>query len=211
MYTYQSFIKEIFDSFKCMHRYDLLKCIPIYGDDGMLVAYLRPITQDYRISLPGCLEQLANWRNENPSLSVQQFAATAASTEVWLDNLIIGREDRLLFFIVLPGGRRVGHIGYSCFNYEKASCEVDAVLRGEKEALPGIMTYALRALIRFGIETLGLREIELRVFSDNSHAIEYYVRNAFFITHENLPGTEGGKRYTRMRLNIDAWKAQNPV
>ncbi len=209
MEAYQAFIKTVFDSFKCMRKQELLRCIPIYDDNGALAGYLRPITRDYRESLPGCAAQLALWRNANPSLSAETFTATAETTREWLDCHVIGRADRLLFYIVLPGGRRVGHIGFSSFDYDARCCEVDAVLRGEKEALPGIMTFALHALIRWGIAALRLNAIELRVFSDNDRAIAYYKRNHFVSTEENLPvpGVQG-KRYTRMRLDIAAWETR---
>ncbi len=209
MEAYQTFIKTVFDSFKCIHKHEMLRCIPIYNDGEALVGYLRPITRDYRESVPGCAAQLALWRNANPSLSAEPFTATEETTREWLDHSVIGRADRLLFYIVLPDGKRVGHIGFSSFDYDARCCEVDAVLRGEKDALPGIMTFALHALIRWGLAALRLTDIELRVFSDNPHAIAYYQRNYFISTQENLPvpGVPG-KRYTRMRLDIAAWETR---
>ncbi len=209
MEAYHAFVKAVFDSFKCIGGHKLLHCIPIYDEIEMLVGYLRPITQDYRESLPGCAEQLAMWRNAAPSLSAEPFTATEETTKDWLDHHVIGRTDRLLFYIVLPDHRRVGHIGFSSFDYDARCCEVDAVLRGEKDALPGIMTFALHALIRWGFAALSLKNIELRVFSDNDRAIAYYMRNNFVSTKENLPvpGVQG-KRYTRMRLDVAAWEAR---
>ena len=209
MEAYRMFIKTVFDSFKCIRKHEMLRCIPIYDDGEALVGYLRPITRDYQESLPGCAMQLALWRNANPSLSAEPFTATEETTREWLDHFVIGRADRLLFYIVLPDGRRVGHIGFSSFDYDARCCEVDAVLRGEKDALPGIMTFALHALIRWGLAALRLTGIELRVFSDNGHAIAYYQRNYFASTQENLPvpGVPG-KRYTRMRLDVAAWEAR---
>lgn len=207
MEAYETFVKAVFDSFKCMRRHDLLRCIPIYDEDEALVGYLRPITRDYRESLHGCAQQLALWRNANPSLSAEPFTATEETTEDWLDYQVIGRADRLLFYIVLIDHRRVGHIGFSSFDYSARCCEVDAVLRGEKDALPGIMTFALRALIRWGLAALRLKAIELRVFSDNGHAIAYYTRNSFVSAKEDLPmpGAQE-KRYIRMRLDAAAWR-----
>ena len=209
MEAYQTFIKTVFDSFKCIHKHEMLRCIPIYNDGEALVGYLRPITRDYRESVPGCAAQLALWRNANPSLSAEPFTATEETTREWLDQSVIGRADRLLFYIVLPDGKRVGHIGFSSFDYDARCCEVDAVLRGEKDALPGIMTFALHALIRWGLTALRLTDVELRVFLDNPHAIAYYQRNYFISTQENLPvpGVPG-KRYTRMRLDIAAWETR---
>ena len=211
METYQAFVKTVFDTFKCMRKHEMLRCIPIYDDRGLLAGYLRPITRDYRESLPGCLEQLALWRNANPSITYEQFTATEETTKDWLDHEIIACGERILFFIVLPDGRRVGHMGFSNFKNDVRSCEVDGVLRGEKDALPGIMTFALRTLIRWGLATLRLTDIALQVFSDNSDAIAYYQRNHFVCTEENLP-VPGVKRkyYTCMQLDVATWQiAQN--
>lgn len=208
METYQAFVKAVFDSFKCMRKHEMLRCIPIYDDRNILAGYLRPITRDYRESLPGCAEQLALWHNANPSITSEQFTATEETTKDWLDHDIIGCGERIMFFIVLPGGRRVGHMGFSSFKYEARTCEIDGVLRGEKDALPGIMTFALHALVRWGLAALRLMNIELRVFSDNSDAIAYYKRSHFIIMEENLPvGGTKAKYYTRMRLDIAAWEA----
>ena len=209
MEAYQTFVKTVFDSFKCMRKHELLRCIPIYDDNGALAGYLRPITRDYRESLPGSAEQLALWRNANPSLSAEPFTATEETTREWLDHYVIGRADRILFYIVLPDGRRAGHIGFSSFDFDARSCEVDAVLRGERDALPGIMTFAIHALIRWGLAALRLNAIELRVFSDNKHAIAYYKRNHFVITEESLPVPGvADKRFVRMRLDIAAWETE---
>ncbi len=205
--NYQVFIEGLFDRFKQKSEGDPLLCLPIASDNGETVGQLRPITRDFRLSLPGCPALLARWRNENPTLSAQSFTATTAGTARWLEEQIIGRGDRLLFLIVLLDDSLVGHIGFSSFEYAHRLCEVDAVLRGEPNAPPGIMTFAMRALINWGLQELGLNHIQLRVFSDNTHAIRFYKRNDFYIEAENLPAGEyAEKAYTLMRLDIPAWR-----
>lgn len=196
---YRAFIKRIFDSFKCRQKGDLLRCIPILDADGATVGMLRPITVDFRASIPGCAAVLARWRNENPSLSAEPFTATEPGTEKWLDSLVIGRDDRLLFLILSNSGQKIGHIGFSTFSYEERSCEVDAVLRGDKNALPGMMGFAMHALLEWGKRNLWLKTIRLRVFEDNGHAIRFYERNGF-VAEKTLRPDETGKTYKVMRL-----------
>ena len=191
---------------KCKRSDDAFKQIPIYDDQGLPAGSLRPITQDYRTALPHCAALLAKWRNENPTLSAKPFTATEEGTERWLDEQILGRDDRLLYLVLSQECVAIGHIGFSSFDYDAKCCEVDAVLRGDSGAPKGSMAFALRALLRWGIEALGLRSIRLRVFSDNSHAIRFYLRNGFVIEQEGLPAGAGSdKEYTLMRLSPEAW------
>lgn len=201
MKKYELFIKDIFDSFKCKNKNDLLKCIPIYDDKNSICGYLVPIIKDFQTVMPSCASLFAQWRNENPSMSADSFTATAPGTEKWLDNLIIGRDDRILFLIISVDLLKIGHIGYSSFVFDEKCCEVDAVLRGEKSIMPGMMTFALRALIDWGLERLELENIRLRVFSDNLNAIKFYKRNGFYIIEEGVAVSDSSdKTYTVMQL-----------
>lgn len=65
--NYQSFIKNTFDNYKCKKKFNLLHMIPVYNDHGELIAYLRPITADYRDTIKDCAELMGRWRAENPT------------------------------------------------------------------------------------------------------------------------------------------------
>ncbi|MBR0598679.1 GNAT family N-acetyltransferase [Sinanaerobacter chloroacetimidivorans] len=210
MDAFQNRVKEVFDNMKRQRKEDLLTLIPLYHHDD-LYGFLRPITKDYRITIPDCGSLLAKWRNENPTMSAQAFLATAEGTERWLDNQVIEREDRILFLVLGLDGAKIGHIGFSSFNFEDKSCEVDAVLRGDKSAAPGMMSFALAGLIDWGLRELKLKKITLRVFDDNHHAIRFYQRNHFILmnqekNHEPVHH-ESEKQYASMYLDIQGWKA----
>lgn len=179
------FIENTFNSFKCKSREDFLTCIPVYDEKDKIRGWLRPITLDYRVTMPWCAQLLAGWRNENPSMSSERFTATTTGTERWLDEKVIDRSDRILFLIATVDGHNIGHIGFSSFDWEEKSCEVDAVLRGEKSTHPGLMTHALRALLDWGLWDLQIEMIRLRVLPDNFHAIRFYKKNHFMIEREN--------------------------
>jgi RimJ/RimL family protein N-acetyltransferase len=205
--SYRQFIRDTFDSLKRKRAEDMLWLLPIQDDEGNLCGYLRPVTADYRESLPGCAAQLCRWRNENQAaFSAEPFTANLESTERWLDELVLAREDRILFLIATPDGHRIGHIGFSTFSFDSKRCEVDAVLRGEKKGFPGMMTFALRSLIQWGLEELKLSEIRLRVFSDNQRAIVFYRKNGFVAEDTPDSGhTSPDRHYMGMRLDLDAW------
>ncbi len=177
------FRKSVVSSFKRMKRKcpaDPLSLLPIHVDGGALKGWLRPITMDWRETLPGLDTLLCRWRNENQdALSAAPFTATEESTALWLDQQVLNREDRLLFLITGPDGEPVGHIGLSSFNYAREFCEVDAVLRGEKQGHSGIMAQALHAMTDWALQELKLQSIGLRVLHGNDRAIAFYLRNGF--------------------------------
>lgn len=179
MENYQEFIKTLFDSYKCKEKYDILKCLPVYNDDGKLVAYLRPITADYRLTIKDCAKLMGEWREQNPSISASTFKITVERTEKWLDNLIIGRDDRLLFMITLLDGTYVGHIGFSSFDYASKTAEIDSVMRGVKNIAPGIMTFALKTMLWWGKNVARIEHIELSTDFDNEKSLKLYRRCGF--------------------------------
>lgn len=181
MQDFKLFIKETFDSYKCKKRFDILKCLPVYNDYNELIAYLHPITADYRLTIRDCAKFMGDWRAQNPSISNSSFEITIERTERWLDNLIIGRDDRLLFLIQMLDGEYVGHVGYSSFNYDNELAEIDSILRGNKNAYPGIMTYSIRTLLWWGKTVIKLKEIELSTEEDNPKSMALYKRCGFII------------------------------
>jgi RimJ/RimL family protein N-acetyltransferase len=215
---------QILNEYKSKNLFTPLKCIPIWNQNMVFQGYLRPVTQDYRITVPDCAVLLTKWRNENADMSPDPFAATTESTQRWLDHAVLEREDRILFLILSSNGTKVGQIGFSSLDEKAKSMEIDAVIRGEKGICPGMMSYALNSLIRWGFSTLKMEKITLRVLSSNLHAIQFYKRNLFFKTGDiPLYQTIGSPReqwtaerqnadqmaekfYTRMQLDNKKWK-----
>jgi len=176
---YKKKITELFDSYKCKYKYIDLKCVPVYDDENNLCAYMVPINYDYENNMPNVVEYISKWRVQNPSISTGTFEVTDERTKIWLDNLVLDRWDRLLFLLRDLDGSYIGHLGFSSVDVINKNAEVDSVLRGDREAMPGIMTFAMRSLIRFGTNVMALDEIILNVFDDNKHAIMFYEKLGF--------------------------------
>lgn len=209
MLSFQKRVLTKLNKLKCKNPLAPLQCLPIHDSQMTIVGYLRPITYNYQLTLPGCPELLARWRNENAHMSPEQFVATAESTENWLNKLVLARNDRILFLIVANDGTKVGHIGLASFDFKKKSCEIDAVLRGVKTGYPGMMTFALNSLIYWGLTELKVKQILLRVLANNLRAIEFYSRNNFVRLKDIPVNPDANQYYLQMQLNVKEWKKQN--
>jgi RimJ/RimL family protein N-acetyltransferase len=181
MEDYKSFISTTFDAYKRKNKYDVLKLLPIYDDSDSVIAYLRPITFDFRDSIKDCAHLLSVWLEENRQYEKNFFEISDERTARWLDNLVLARDDRLLFMIQLLDGSYIGHLGYSEFIFETKTAQIIAVTRGVKDVSPGIMTFAMDTMLWWGREVLGLDRIQLRVDSANERAIRLYERVGFTV------------------------------
>ena len=176
---YRNYIKVTFDSYKCKSKTDEYRTIPIYDGDR-LAGFLKPLTYLYKLCRPAYIDFIYKWREENPVGFANRFHGNPEKTENWIDNVLLPREDRILFMVHALDNSPVGHLGLSFFNYETKSCEIDNVVRGQK-AFKGLMSLATKTLIEWGKRFLGLEDIYLKVLSDNSHAIKFYERLNFRI------------------------------
>jgi RimJ/RimL family protein N-acetyltransferase len=193
---FRQFITAVFDRYKCKNPGDPWIHLPVRDGEGKLIAYMKPIIREFRLVAPYLPELLTRWRVENPTISTGKFTASPERTATWLDNLVVGRDDRLIFMLEGLDGTPLGHLGYSNFHFEEETGEIDSVLRGVKSGHPGLMTLATRALLAWGYRELKLKEITLSVYSDNESAVRFYERLGFVKTivkplyTVHLPGEE---------------------
>ncbi|MDF2566858.1 MAG: hypothetical protein K0R90_314 [Oscillospiraceae bacterium] len=226
--SFKDRVKKLFNLYKSSHDKGQPFCISIKDSMGNNNGLLRPITKDYQDTIPDCASLMSEWRNSNPDMAPSTFVSTPQSTGKWIDS-IIKQDDRILFLILSSDGTKIGHIGLSSFDYEESSCEIDAVLRGEKSVSKGIMTDALNTLIYLGLENLLPKKILLRVLWDNERAVSFYIKNGFYKIYDiplfRVSGSNGEtwseqnpdgnliaeKYYIKMQLNTKKWKKQNSI
>lgn len=208
---------EILNFYKRKQAKDKLILIPILDSKENTVGFLRPLTADFNITIPDCVELLDRWRAENPTLSPSRFPITHERTRRWVKESIINNDRRILFLIQALDGRYVGHMGFTAICPEDSCAEIDLVVRGIKDVMPGLMGYAMEALIGWGKRELRLEHIAVMVLWDNIKGIEFYHRCGFekeevipllkvekeneinWIPCRNLQG-EAEKYYFHMRL-----------
>lgn len=157
------------------YKFEQKKNIPIRGKNHQVIAYLSSVKKTREHA-----EILTEWRNKHMYSFFTWFHATVDGTLKWIES-IMDREDRILFLIQNLEGKPIGHIGLTNFDFEKNTCEIDSVLRGVEEELPGVMTYALESLIDWVFNRLKIDSVYLRVFEDNHKAISLYKRCGFIL------------------------------
>ncbi len=174
-----TFKQSVIRTFDCIKKEQfsvaLPNMLPIYNKKGELIAFLRPITASV-LNNNQEIKLLAKWRKDNSFAFPSQFKVTSAGTKKWLMNQLISNPTRILFFVETfqPRPKLIGHLGLYSFNFKEKSCEIDNVVRGNKQVLKGVMTWAMYVLIEWTRNTLKPRHLYLRVFLDNSHAIAFY-------------------------------------
>jgi len=136
------------------------------------------------------MQLIGRWRKENEIWFPSQFNVTTERTTKWFKDKVTNAPDKLLFMIK-AGDDYIGHVGLFRFDFEANTCEIDNIIRGEP-AYPGIMYDAIKNMMDWGRNMLGLKNYSLKTFSYNEKAIKLYKRLGFkAITKIPLIQTEG--------------------
>src|SRR5256885_13585866 len=141
-------------------------------------AILRPVaTQRARLDAND-VDVLTRWRNRFVTAFLTEFTADDERTARWLTQMVGPDDTRILFMVdAAQEGRTVGYMGLAFIDWDARTGEVDAIVRGEETA-PGLMARSMRTLVGWAQGQLGLRDIGVRVRSDNS-ALEFYRKFGF--------------------------------
>jgi len=141
------------------------------------IALLRPVATDSRYVNQADVEALTKWRNKYVGSFLTEFDATAEQTSQWLTKMVGLDDTRILFMIDDLSGRTFGYMGIAFIDWAKHYVEADAIVRGDS-APPGTMAACLKGLLGWAKNSLGLRNIHVRVRSDNP-ALEFYRKLGF--------------------------------
>jgi len=148
-----------------------------YSLDSSDGVYITPLTLDAVNDL--LINDLARWRSENQTGFIKIFNVTLESTKRWLDIAVQNRKDRLLFLIYDCHDLLIGHLGVSSFDFDKQTCEVDNVVRGEVSRQKNVMFCASEILIDWVRKKIEPKFIKLKVLNDNSKALALYYKLEF--------------------------------
>ncbi len=176
--AYQAYVEEIFRRLKAGDTTE----VPSGGLPVLVgqetVALLKPVTAAV-LESPEEIGYLTQWRQENQSGFPEKFTVTRDGTKRWAEKALLAAADRMLFWLQSPTGEYAGHLGLFRFAYDTRQCEVDSIVRGRRDMLPGVMTPALHALMDWAFMKLDVAEIYLKVLSENERAIRLYDRTGY--------------------------------
>ena len=141
------------------------------------VAFLRPVAVRQELLRDDDVHALTEWRNRFVDAFLTAFQATEERTARWLVDQVGPNDGKILFMVDEIDGRTIGYMGLDRINWNRGSGEVDAIVRG-REAAPGLMMRCLQAMILWARGSLGLRDIGVRVRSDN-RALAFYRKVGF--------------------------------
>jgi len=117
-------------------------------------------------------------------------------TRQWLKKYLLEIEERVLFFVVSPDGRRLGHVGLWLRN--DSELELDNIIKSPTSQVKGVMSEAVRALGRWAREFIGTQTLVLRVTPSNLHAIAFYEKLGFQVV-------EVDSDWQKMSVELDPW------
>jgi perosamine synthetase len=157
-----------------------LRAIPVAK-----VGYLVPLCKGLQ-NLDGLMQDLTVWRNRFVDVYPTQFQASVQSTTTWYANQLLNTSDRILFLVVDLAGNRLGHIGFNSCDNSSGEFEIDNVVKGSDVCPKGGFSMALNALMNWARTTINVEGFYLRVMADNTHAINFYLKNGF-IEDERTP------------------------
>ncbi len=140
-------------------------------------AFLRPVATKKELLNANDVRALTDWRNRFVQAFLTEFQATESQTGRWLVQKVGPKEGKILFMVDDLNAHTFGYMGLDYIDWNHAYGEADAVVRGE-DAAPGIMKRTLQTLLAWARGHLGLRELGVRVRSDNT-ALEFYRKVGF--------------------------------
>jgi RimJ/RimL family protein N-acetyltransferase len=149
-------------------------CIPVGVPPA---AILRPVGTAAGSIRADDVRCLTEWRNRFVTAFLNEFDNTEQRTDTWLREFVGPDDSRILFMLDDADGKTFGYMGLAYIDWNSAYGEADAIVKGA-DAPPGTMKRALRTLIDWGRNQLGLRQIGVRVRSDNP-AVDFYRRFGF--------------------------------
>lgn len=141
----------------------------VAGFDGY---FLRPVATRREHQDPADVACLTNWRNRHINAFLTEFSATDERTSRWLSEVVHTDDGRILFMIEDGQGERVGYMGIAYIDWERAYVEADAIVSSGGTP-KGLMSAALRTILRWAKGQLGLKVVAVRVLSDNPALVFY--------------------------------------
>jgi RimJ/RimL family protein N-acetyltransferase len=139
--------------------------------------FIRPVATRREFLDSADIACLTNWRNHHVNAFLTEFSATDERTARWLSDAVHTDDSRILFMIEDERLERVGYMGIAYIDWERSYVEADAIVSSGTTP-KGMMSAALRTVLRWAMGQLGLKVVAVRVLSDNP-ALTFYQKLGF--------------------------------
>lgn len=189
--------QEISDYKNCKNGIHL--SLSILNKDGVVIGELSCLDRNTYM-IPGIIESMAKWRQDNMQWFWTQFESTPERTKEWIENIILPDPTRIMFLIyTFPEHNLIGHIGSK--DITESTAEVDNVMRGNPGA-KGMMHYAEITLLSWLFIKMGMKMANLWVFYNNERAIKLHSSAGFSL--------RAMKPYREMVISKETLLAKHP-
>lgn len=126
-------------------------------------------------------DAIISWRNRDfvRRNFIYQALFTRESHENWIETMV--KTKRVVQFIITEksNNRDIGSVYLRDIDYENSKAEY-GIFIGEEDALGrGFGTEAAKLMLKYAFEKLSLHKIMLRVFADNTRAVQSYINAGF--------------------------------
>lgn len=149
------------------------------------------------------LEHYYKWINDPDvadMLGIAHFPISIDSEREWVEKQLQPELAQRHFTILTKQGRPIGNIGFNSIDYTNRSAVI-GVMIGEKRLWDkGYGTDAVRTLLRFAFETMGLNKVSLKVASANARALACYKKCGFVVE-----GIDRKQRFYRGKYIDEIW------
>lgn len=168
--------KELFQCLKGVGKLDLSGLsLPVLGTRYALY----PICCHAGKTDDAVIGMLTIARNSNINSFLTFFTATTDRTRQWLVNSVASDSSRILFALKdVYSGSLYGYMGLAHGDDSGSRIEGDAIVRYSGQTEPGLMRTAFMQFVEWVRRDLGIKEIWIRVLSDNP-ALGFYQRCSF--------------------------------
>lgn len=126
-------------------------------------------------------QDIIRWRNDKEIIDCffSYKGITSKEHREWFEKYVKG-SDRIEFIICIKSNnKKIGTIGLSNIDHRNQKAEYGILLGEKDERGKGFGKEATLALLDYGFYELNLNKIFLKVFSDNTNAIELYKKAGF--------------------------------
>ncbi|MCX7921954.1 MAG: GNAT family N-acetyltransferase [Clostridia bacterium] len=165
MNSRNTFQKEVIRKLKFSKSLSPLeKNIIIFNENNNYIGRLKPL--DAGLSKNNeVIYKLTEWRSRFMRHFLTQFTTTEEGTRNWLERVLLPNDDIILFLVYNEGDNLIGQIGFNQINENSAA--INNLIQGEIHEESQLYYYAEKALLKWGLNTLKLKNVYGFVLVDN--------------------------------------------